>query len=181
MNISKKGLFGIILIVAILTSSLAYALLQVYYEIPTVHVTVRGIGLQVYNWSADPDTLGALCTAIDFNMLDQDVEGFSQKIVLVADCYGYDMSIGWTTDLDPAVGTIGLQVEQVELLPVSGYYNQTLSQDGLVMAGSEKIGLKKLSDAVEGDYGHLWVTITILPDAPYGIHDFSITFIDTQV
>lgn len=88
MKMSKKSIFAIIA-VALLTTTVVYAAFHVFYEIPTCNVSIAGIGIECYDWF-EGETLGALTTEIDFGLLTTPSKGYSQQIVLKADCNGVD-------------------------------------------------------------------------------------------
>jgi len=182
MNISKKQLFGIVLIVALLTSTFAYAAFHVEYQIPNVTVNIAGIGIEVYNWF-EGETLGALCITIDFGLLVPPEKGYSQLIVLASDCNGVDEYVSWDTTLDPSVGTIKLQREVCTDAWAEGaeYEWQPLAP-GFVMTDHAKFGFRKpIGSVVEGDPGHIRILLDPLLDATRGEYSFTITFYGDQV
>ena len=182
MNISKKSLFAIIVTVALLTTAIGYALFHVEYEIPSVTVNIAGIGIEAYKW-AEGETLGALCTTIDFGLLVPPEKGYSMLIVLAADCNGVDEIITWDSTLDPAIGTIKLQREVCTDSWAGGatYEWQSLAP-GFTMTDHQIMGYRKsVESVVIGDPGHIRIVIETLEDATRGEYSFTITFYGDQV
>lgn len=180
MQLSKKGLFAIIAIVALITTATAVGF-HVFYEIPTCDVSIAGIGIEVYDWF-EGETLGALITAIDFGLLVPPEKGYSQQIVLVADCNGVDETITWDSTLDPTVGSIKLEVEVCTEAWVGGadYEWQDLAP-GFVMTDHQTLGFRGDWESAQlGDYGHLRIVLQTLLDATRGEYSFTITFYGDQ-
>lgn len=182
MDISKKKFTSIILLVAVLVGGVAYAAFHVEYEIPTVTVNIAGIGIEVYEWF-EGETLGALCITVDFGLLVPPEEGYSQLIVLAADCNGVDEYITWNSTLDPLVGTVKLEREVcVDAWADGATYEWQPLAPGFTMTDHAKFGFRKpVGSAVEGDPGHIRIVLETVEDATRGEYSFTITFYGDQV
>lgn len=187
MNISKKKLFAIIAIVALLTTATAYALTQVFHEIPS-HVSIAGIGVAVH-WNIE-NAKGDPITAMEFGLIvppDSRVGYLPENqlqnlIVLVADCNGVSEIVTWDSDLDPAIGTIGLEIEVCTNIGGSYADYEWQPVSSFDMALKQQIGIRgDWTGARVGDYGYLRILLYTLEDATHGDFEFTITFTGTQI
>lgn len=186
MNISKKKLFVIIAMFAMLTTAIAFAT-QVFYEIPS-HVSIAGIGVAVH-WNIE-NAMGNPITTMEFGLIvppDSRIgylpeDPLQYLIVLVADCNGVNETVTWDSDLDPAIGTIGLEIEVCTNIGGSYADYEWEPVSSFDMAEHEQIGFRgPWASAHVGDYGYLRILLHTLEDATHGDFTFAITFTGTQI
>lgn len=101
MNFSKKGFFGIVLIVALLTSAFAYAI-TAYWNIAS-DVDVGTFGVEVYKWASDAPAFGDLKTTHSWNKVWVDETQTSENLA-IWNIGELDATIKYTEDLADDIG-----------------------------------------------------------------------------
>jgi len=165
---------------------LAVAAFTVQYQIPSNHVSIAGIGLNV-SWLAEGETVGALVTQTEFGLITPPAKGIAfhptnpaiTNIVFVPDCNGVNEKVTWNSTLDGAVGTLALEIEYFFSV-TDGWKWKTLEQ-GFTLTGHTVFGFRPSGDPVENDLGHIRIALQTVSTAPHGDFTFKITFNALQV